>query len=733
MTVCAQEPDTTIKITPLEELLNIKMISASNLEENITEAPAMVIILTEKELSERGYLDASEIFNDLPGMDVTRPFGDTYFLNYFRGFRHTIGSPYKVMIDGFDISNLYFGTTTHLATIPITNIKQIEIVYGPSSSLYGADAFMGVINVITKSKKENGTEAIVKESMSTTLDNITDFSIVHRNKDFTFSLASRIQQIDLENMIDNDKQYWLNDSFLSDSQLWGDYLNNPELSQGKFHSQNNTKGIDIRVKSNNLMVGYLYNELKTGYGSVYPQDRLYHTSEWKHQYHMAFISYSKIINEKISSITQASAKNHSIAPGSYDIEAYNLTNGDTIDQVIGGQIVSPNESVRVLDFSYWHSANESFSFNQMLNFQPSEKLIIKTGFWGETRNVQKAYNRSSNILVPSLIVHNDLSQYPEIMDRSDAANKTTWRDLSAFAHAKYNLSKNNIINGGVRWNNGTVYGDIFTYKIAYIGQFKKIRTKIFYATAFQDPVPRSLYGGWEGSGSNPSLESEESRSFEINFSYTDKKFTTSVNTYYTLNNNNIINVEGGAKNIGSNQILGLDYLFDLRINTPKRLSVWLYYSSILMEKELKFDSEGNETEPGIIGDLAHHKVYLGTSYNLYKGLNINIRARYIGSKETIDSNPIPSIDGYTTTDLHLQYTDLFFKGFSLGLKVDNIFNATYYHTGIRDANSGDPDIVYQDPSSIGWQGNAWSGSQGWYNSRLIQPHRMIWFTLGLRY
>ena len=142
----------------LEELMNVHVVSASNISEKLSEAPATVIVIGADEIRRRGYRELSQILDDLPCMDIIRPYGDTYFKNYWRGYRNTVGDPFLVMIDGVVFNHLYFNTADVLVTFPITNIERVEVVYGPASSVYGASAFMGVINVITRSDAlQNGT------------------------------------------------------------------------------------------------------------------------------------------------------------------------------------------------------------------------------------------------------------------------------------------------------------------------------------------------------------------------------------------------------------------------------------------------------------------------------------------------------------------------------------------------------------------------------------------------
>ena len=119
----------------LEQLLEVTITTASRSAERVGDAPATVIVLTRDDLQRRGYRELSEIFNDLPGMDLSRPYGDTYFRNQWRGLRGTIGTPWLLMVDGVIYNHLYFNQTEIIAALPMSNIAQVEVVYGPASAV----------------------------------------------------------------------------------------------------------------------------------------------------------------------------------------------------------------------------------------------------------------------------------------------------------------------------------------------------------------------------------------------------------------------------------------------------------------------------------------------------------------------------------------------------------------------------------------------------------------------
>lgn len=85
----------------IEEVVDREVTSVSKRAEGSRAAPAWVITITGKELRDRGYGNLSEILDDLPGIDVARPYGQPYVRAYWRGSRPNRGADgYVVLLDG---------------------------------------------------------------------------------------------------------------------------------------------------------------------------------------------------------------------------------------------------------------------------------------------------------------------------------------------------------------------------------------------------------------------------------------------------------------------------------------------------------------------------------------------------------------------------------------------------------------------------------------------------------
>ena len=128
--------------------------SVSKFKESLGEAPATIILVTENEIIDRGYNDLEALLHDLPGFDITRSVGLNYSHIYQRGYRSDNTDRMLFVVDGIEQNDLW-GNIVYLSRqYPITNIKSVEVVYGPASTIYGANAYLGVVSVITKNAND---------------------------------------------------------------------------------------------------------------------------------------------------------------------------------------------------------------------------------------------------------------------------------------------------------------------------------------------------------------------------------------------------------------------------------------------------------------------------------------------------------------------------------------------------------------------------------------------------
>lgn len=139
----------------LEELGAIKVptvFGASKHEQQISEAPSVVSIVTKQEIKENGYRTLADILREVRGFYVSYDRG--YSSIGVRGFNRPgdFGGRTLLMVDGHRMNDGIFDSAASGSDFILDAdlIDHVEIIRGPGSSLYGNNAFFGVINVVTR-------------------------------------------------------------------------------------------------------------------------------------------------------------------------------------------------------------------------------------------------------------------------------------------------------------------------------------------------------------------------------------------------------------------------------------------------------------------------------------------------------------------------------------------------------------------------------------------------------
>ena len=185
----------------LEDLLAVTVVTATKTERRLSEAPAIVTVLTRQDMLRWGYDSLGEALNHMVGFYIV----DDHILPN-AGVRGIAGGLFdesrgiKVMIDGHSVAfRSTSGNWLGPELIPISAIERIEIIRGPSSALYGADAFLGVVNVITRTGEQlNGADVraymTAGEGREPGLD--VDITGGARSGPFEIMLSARIHESD---------------------------------------------------------------------------------------------------------------------------------------------------------------------------------------------------------------------------------------------------------------------------------------------------------------------------------------------------------------------------------------------------------------------------------------------------------------------------------------------------------------------------------------------------------
>ena len=134
---------------------------ATGSRQPIRRAPAVASVITAEDIAAMGATDLDEVLETVPGLHVGRAANSYNALFAIRGVYTQYTPQTLVLQNGLPTAVLFQGNKISLPlSYPVENIARIEVLRGPGSALYGADAYSGVINIITKTAADiNGTQA----------------------------------------------------------------------------------------------------------------------------------------------------------------------------------------------------------------------------------------------------------------------------------------------------------------------------------------------------------------------------------------------------------------------------------------------------------------------------------------------------------------------------------------------------------------------------------------------
>jgi iron complex outermembrane receptor protein len=130
------------------------VVSATRMERSARDVPNSVTVITADQIRASGATSVPELLESVPGLEVMRISRGDINMSA-RGFNGSSSSQLLVMIDGRSVYLDFFGAVLwERLEVALQDIERIEVIRGPGSSLYGANAFLGTVNIVTKRARD---------------------------------------------------------------------------------------------------------------------------------------------------------------------------------------------------------------------------------------------------------------------------------------------------------------------------------------------------------------------------------------------------------------------------------------------------------------------------------------------------------------------------------------------------------------------------------------------------
>ena len=626
---------------------------ATGVAQALSKAPAVASVITAKDITQMGATDIDEVLETVPGLHVSRNMGYTPVYS-FRGIHTTTNPQVLMLINGIPLTNLFHGDR-NLAWggMPVEAISRIEVIRGPGSAIYGADAFAGVINIMTKSSAE-------VRSTSTGLRYGTSNS-----KAFWLQTGDSIGKLSYMAIVEGRKTDGSSERISSDSQTLLDVLSDTNSSYAPGSINLEEEAIDARLEltydkftfragsqiRNNLGLGAGIAQALDPHGQVasqrYSADLGYGNSDFIENIDFkARLSYLQTSQEVADDFIL-------LPPG---------TTGSPFSKTPfpDGMIGNPEVYER-----HYRS-----NFNATFRHIARHEIMAGFGYYfGEIYRIEEEKNfgidPSTGELIPPGSPLVDVQGTPyAFLDENERENS------HAFIQDIWHLADDWELTTGLRFDHYSDFGNTTNPRVALVWSARhNLTVKALYGEAFRAPSFAEI-----GEQANPAflgnanLEPETLKSYELAFNYKplyDLSVDLNLFQYYWQDIIQFVPGDDGtrtAQNSGEQEGHGIELEAAWQIN--QHLFILSNYSWQKSEDELNSSDAANAPE---------QQFYIRTSTSLPSGWDMTLQANHVMDRNRVFDDSRQKIEDYTTVDVTLRKSFLTDQ-LELSLITKNIFN-----------------------------------------------------------
>ena len=206
-------------------------------------APAINSVVTAEEIRNMGARNIFDVLDKIPGFSTS--WNQIKGVINVRGVQTDHAEKVLLMIDGVKIRDSYTGSPTFLfgEDLMVENIKRIEVVRGPGSALYGANAFVGVVNIITKDPLDYGDDHVVASATVASFDT-RQYNVLFSDNKGDFKIAGHLNYLDTDGA-----RPLIEEDALSNSAV---YNSSASLAPGRAQGSDEKLDIGLKLKYNDF-------------------------------------------------------------------------------------------------------------------------------------------------------------------------------------------------------------------------------------------------------------------------------------------------------------------------------------------------------------------------------------------------------------------------------------------------------------------------------------------------
>ncbi len=591
--------------------------TATKTEQKNYEAPAIITTVTREQIGVWGYRSMSEVLSHLLGFYVVDDHTSSNLaVRGISGGLYADSSIVKVLIDGHSVAfHSTGGNWLGPELIPLSAVERIEVVRGPASALFGADAFLGVINIKTRSGKSlsGATAWLAGGRAGTKLATDLDVSAGFEKNDLDVVVAVRRTSQDLSGLTLPDSSPAPSLPSTDEGSRTAEGLDQTSTSALTRVTYRPRPGTELGV------YGY-FSSMRRGeeFGSLY-----------------------QLVNNRISlsQLRGGLFLDHGLAP--------------TVRLSFKGSVFrgAPGDDNRLEVGSEFYYVRRQFGFRG----GDADAQIEWTPGWGDPGSVRLVAGASAFLddeQLPSRVGISKLQagqvQPGGVIDAiSIYQGRKSFLNTGAYAQGMWKAIENWLsLTGGVRYDRHNVYGGQISERVGLVSNpLHNLHAKLLYGSAFKAPSPTLLHAVPSAIGDvvgNPQLKPQFVRTAEFQLAWEPTDYLSlSGNGVYNVLSDKTEFVQQGinkvARNLARAATLSWEMMAEMKYQSVLRAHVsFETQRTVRRTGEDGYSAEVVGEEGGIYPNMMVHGGLAAQPTGI--PLRATVQASYIGDRRPSDTN-----------------------------------------------------------------------------------------------
>lgn len=615
----------------------------SGYKQERAKAPAVFRVINREEILREGHSTLGDVLRRLPGIHVSPSSDAVATVLTSRGLTTRM----LLMFDGIETPTGSVNSFGSVDNIPLFNVEYIEIMRGPNSAVFGPDALLGTVNIVTTAESGEGTSVgLIADSFSSLGGHLSTVNKI-AGKRLGFS-ASRYSTDGFSPRIESDRQ----------SQLDAQLRSNASLAPGDSNEEKTISDVRLVLdlsKSVKLRSHY-YEQDSIGTGVGFAQ-ALDPDGESK------FFAFTNSIN-------------YSNVHSDWNVEG-NLIH--YVTEANGSSTLFPNNSFGGLfpngvnQFAL--DAREKRVKAELSGFREFGDHKIRAGINYLDSRWENLSDSRNFVFLPNIPFPVPIQTTMEFLDTP----QTFFGDLdytlsSAFLSDEWNFSNDWTLAGGIRYDDHSTAGSSVSPRVSLIWNKSLYSTyKLLYGEAFRPPSATELSSnGFFIALGDRSLSPSTLRNLEF---IAENQLTSTLNSVFSAYTYSLEDVVASAPNpLSTNgqgfvnlseSLEGSGFEWALEWSPSSRIKVkpsWAYSNN----KSRTFETESGRLVP-------RHLLKIESQVRLPNNFDLSISAQRVADRERSNGDQREAVPDYTLVNFAVHKANLF-GGVDASLTVRNLFD-----------------------------------------------------------